>query len=92
MINMQKENNMDVYVRQLDGDDEYFTTLVHVEAKYYYDQGWSDHHIEAEIDETFSHRCSCEHDCCGHWSSYVWPLEKIGKWTWKATIRNTRNI
>lgn len=54
--------------------------------------GVQDELVIDALSNEFSFSCRCEHDCCGHWSSYVRDVRHVKRREWRVTIHHHQNV
>jgi hypothetical protein len=53
----------------------------------------SESDVKQALRDTLSHRCTCEHDCCGHWQTDVCQVRRIKGGNLYAVVQEAyRNI
>lgn len=55
-------------------------------------RGVSDNDIEQVLRDQFVSGCRCEHDCCGHWSTYVARARNTKRREWFVVVRHSQNV
>jgi hypothetical protein len=70
---------------RFDGEYGTYTARVVVEYKL------GDQDVSRSIEQTLSHGCRCEHDCCGHVSESA-QVRRVSRREYFAQIFQTRNV
>lgn len=48
--------------------------------------------VEQPLRDFFSRSCRCEHDCCGHASTYAGPITRVGRGRFSVQVRERYNV
>ncbi len=49
-------------------------------------------HVRDALQDTFTTGCRCEHDCCGHMSTYPKRVQKVRRRNWVVELYTAFNV
>lgn len=48
--------------------------------------------VAQPLRDFFGRSCRCEHDCCGHASTYAGPITRVGRGRFSVQVRERYNV